>query len=110
MTKEIVKTQKMKPLFLITPGAMGKRDIRRAEKLCGICIAECKDPSAVRLLEPPIDAGMDAQTQAALALARMLVYHEGNNATSFTKASLVEWFTQSLMSFSKSPETVKKAR
>ncbi len=101
--------KKAKPLFLITPGSMTPRDIRRAEKECGIVIAECKDPTQVRCLEPPIDAEISVQARAALALARMLVNYEGHSAITFNKGELVQFFTRALIN-SDQPQHVTKVK
>ncbi len=96
MSENVIKP-KVKPLFLITRGAMTPRDIRRAERETGICICECESPEAVRLLEPPIDADMDTQARAALSLARMIVNHDGGISTYWTKGALQEYFVRCLM-------------
>lgn len=100
---------RVKPLFLVKPGAITATDIERAERECGICIIECETPDAVRLLEPPIDAGIDAQASAALSLTRMVLNHEGNSYTTFTKAGLIEWFTRALM-YGSQPKAVAKVK
>lgn len=43
------KKPRMKPLFLIPPKSMSAKDIRRAERLAGIVIAECSDAPSARL-------------------------------------------------------------
>ncbi len=88
---------KVKPLFLIKPKSMSPRDIRRAEKLAGICIAECEAPEQARFLEPPLDATIDAQARAALALMRYVIDNTTNPSTIFYGANLVKWFVEKLI-------------
>ncbi len=103
------ETKRVKPLFLITPGAMKPRDLRRIENECGVVIAECKAPESVRLVEPPIDADMDAQARAALALARMLVFHDSSINTTFNRGDLIRFFTNALMAYPQ-PKVIQKAK
>lgn len=67
---------RMKPLFLVKPGTMSRADIRRAEKLAGVCIVECADPEGSRYSDPPIDAEIDVQARAALSLLRVILRQE----------------------------------
>ena len=84
---------KAKPLFLVKPDTMSRADIRRAERLCGICIVECKTPDEARFLDPPLDAQIDVQARAALALTRIVVQHQ---ETTFTRSTLLKWFVSHL--------------
>ncbi len=99
--------RKLSPMFLIKPGSMSPRDIRRAEKACGIVIAECSDPDATRHLDKPIDADIDLQAWAALSLVRSIVNSDAGYTTSYSKGTLLDWFVQRLMS-GKPIESVKR--
>lgn len=86
-----------KPLFLVKPGAISPPDIERAQQECGICIVECTEPESVRLLEPPIDSGMDVQAKAALSLARMVVYDQLATTAGWSRGAMIEFFVRHLM-------------
>lgn len=85
---------KLKPLFLVKPGSVSRKDIHRAEKQCGICIVECADPEASRYSEPPLTANLDEQSRAALSLMRMVLRSPN---TDFKRAELVKWFVDILI-------------
>lgn len=91
-------TTKLRPLFLITPGTMSRKDIRRAEQQCGICIAECKAPEQARFLEPPSLVDADAQARAALQLFRYIVQQTQGTTTTFYGVNLVRQFVDTLLS------------
>jgi hypothetical protein len=95
-----------RPLFLTKPQTISRRDINRAEKLCGICIVECADPDATRFCEPPLGADLDEQARAALTLMRVIV---NSDAANFTRAELTKWFVQELFLW-KQPQTVKRVK
>lgn len=103
------KPQRKAPLFLIKPKSMNANAIRRAEKMCGIVIAECEDPGSVRLLEPPIDADMDAQARAALSLFRYVSASTTNATTTFYGANLIKFFVDALLTSSQ-PSRVEKVK
>jgi len=87
--------QKVKPLFIIKPHSMVLKDIRRAERLAGIVIAECSDPESIRLVEPPIHAEVPAQARAALRLMRYVIHYPSNNAggdMNFSRHHLMQKF------------------
>ncbi len=96
----------LQPLFLITPGSVSRKDIRRVEKLTGICMVECKNPEAARFLDAPPDAGLDVQARAALSLFRIILRHPEQN---FTRASLTKWFVEQLLEAPK-PVPVKQVK
>lgn len=98
---------KVKPLFLVLPGSMSPRDIRRIERLANIVVVECKDPNAVRLLEPPVDYDMPAQARAALSLARMIIDSSEALHATWSKGALIQFFTRALM-YQPPPTQVKK--
>jgi hypothetical protein len=91
----------LRPLFLVKPGSVSKKDIRRVEKLCGICMVECSDPDAARYSEPPLGADLNEQARAALSLMRRVMSMPGN----FSKADLMQWFINELITW-KTPEKV----
>ena len=85
-----------KPIFLIAPGSISKRDIKRIEKLGAVVVAECANAGLARFLEPPITAvPLDAHSAAAIKLARHIV---NTDQASFYKSDLVRWFVQMLLS------------
>jgi len=96
----------LKPLFLALPGSISRRDILRAEKMCGICIVECKDPDAARYSEPPLGANLDEQSRAALSLMRVIVSAGEQN---FTRGQLTKWFVEELLTWKRPPE-VKRVK
>jgi hypothetical protein len=103
MSDAIIKT-KYRPVFLVKPGTISPRDIKRTEKQAGICIVECSDPESARFLDAPLDQDIDAQAAAALRLMRFVVSH---NETSFTKGTLMKWFLEVLMT-QPAPAPVKR--
>lgn len=103
------KSERIKPLFLVKPKSMSPRDIRRAEKLAGICIVECAEPESARFLEPPIGAAsIPEQAQAALMLMRH-VMAQGHSTSTFVKADLVKWFVDALM-YQPQPTRVERVK
>lgn len=71
--------------------------MRRAEKQTGLCIVQCTDPDAVRMLEPPIDAEIPAQARAALSLFRYIKdTGTSNTSSTFYKGDLLRWFVDAL--------------
>jgi hypothetical protein len=66
----------IKPLFLIKPKSMSRRDIKRAEA-GGFIIVECSEPEAARFLEPPLMANLDEQARAGLWLMRFVTENQG---------------------------------
>jgi len=89
---------KIKPLFLIAPGTMKLRDIKRAEKLCGIVIAECTKSDEARFLEPPVLlADIDTQARAALQMMRYVIRETASTTTSFYGANLIRSFVNMLV-------------
>jgi hypothetical protein len=96
------ENRQLKPLFLVKPDSMSRKDINRAERLSGICIVECKDPDSARYSEPPLTANLDDQARAALSLMRTVVNHPNSN---FTRGELTKWFIDSLLSWN-APKTV----
>ncbi len=90
------QNKKLRPLFLTKPKTISREDIKRAERLCGICIVECAEPDATRFCEPPIGMDLDTQARAALTLMRTIVNHESQN---FSRAELTKWFVKELISW-----------
>ncbi len=88
---------RIKPLFLIKPKTIGARDIRRAEKMAGICIIECQEPEAARFLEPPIDAEIDVQARAALSLMRYIMRNTTSATQTYYASTLIQTFVDALM-------------
>lgn len=103
MSSEPAKSARLKPLFLIKPNSMSARDIRRAEKLAGICIAECEAPEAARFLEPPIDADIDVQARAALSLMRYIVTETSTTTAMFYGSTLIKRFVDMVIASPRPP-------
>lgn len=97
-------SDKLKPMFVIKPKTMSRRDINRAEKACGIVIIECAEPEDARFLEAPIDAEIDIQARGALDLMRVIVT---GTTTHYSRDWMVTWFVNALMRERK-PEPVKR--
>lgn len=91
----------LRPLFLIKPGTMSRKDISRAERLAGICIVECGEPDAARFCEAPLGADLDEQARAALSLMRTVISHPDTN---FTRGSLTKWFVAELLTWKQPPK------
>lgn len=89
---------------------MKPKDIRRVERLCGIVVVECAKAEDVRLMEPPVDAGVPAQAQAALNLFRRVRATEGNHQTYFYKGTLIEWFVAEIFAQTQPPVVAPVAR
>lgn len=66
-----------KPLFLVKPGTIKPADIKRAERMCGVCIVECEDPNDARFLIPPPPADMEAQARVALKVINWIASERG---------------------------------
>jgi hypothetical protein len=93
---------KLCPLFLIKPGTVSRKDIRRAERFCGICIVECAEPESARYSEPPLGADLDEQARAALSLMRMII---SSPSPDFKRGDLTKWFVNEILTH-KRPENV----
>jgi len=92
----------LKPLFLVKPQSVSRKDIIRAEKHCGICIIECSDPDASRYSEPPLGANLDEQARAALSLLRMIM---ASQSPDFKRSELTKFFVNALLNGSR-PQSV----
>lgn len=97
-----------RPLFLIKPGTISRPDIRRIEKQCLICVAECSDTEAARYSEPPILLGhLDEKARAALGLFRMI---RSQTSPDFKRSDLIRWFVNQLMDFEAKPVPVQPVK
>lgn len=88
------KPSRLQPLFLVKPGTVTRADIRRAEKLGGICIIECADPESARYSEPPLEAQLDVQARACLSLLRMILRSPG---VDFKRGDMTKFFIEALL-------------
>lgn len=70
----------MHQLFLVKTGTLSRADIKRAERLCGICIVECSEPEAARYSEPPIGADIEHQAKTALDLLNWIIAQPNDTA------------------------------
>ena len=96
--------RKLQPMFLVAPGSISVKDKRRAERLCGICIVECKDTASAKYSDVPMGADLDDQARAALTLMRFVVTTPQAN---FTRAEIIKWFVEELTNW-RTPEKVGK--
>lgn len=99
--------ERIKPLFLVKPKSMSRRDIRRAEKEAGIVIVECEEPQTTRLLEPPIDQEIEVQARAALQLMRYVLNNTAGPTTTFYGSNLVKFFVDAMI-YQPPPSRVEK--
>lgn len=88
------KATLLKPLFLVKPGTVSQKDIRRAERLTGIVFVECSEPDSARYMEPPLHVGIDAQSRAALSLVRIIMKHPNAD---LNRGAITKWFVELLM-------------
>jgi hypothetical protein len=88
--------EKLRPLFLIKPGTMSRKDIGRAERMCGICIAECSDTDSARYSEPPLGADLNEQSRAALSLMRKVL---SSPSADFKRGELTKWFVEEILTW-----------
>lgn len=86
-------TQRTKPVIIIEPGAMAKRDIDKMCR-CGISVIEAKNPPAIRFLDPP-PFDRDRQERAAIALCRILLTHQSKGP--FYVSDISQMFCKLLM-------------
>lgn len=92
----------LRPLFVVKPATISRRDINRAEKMAGIVIVECEEPEACRFLQPPPGANLDEQAQAAIALMRMILVSQ---KTDFSRGEMTKFFVDCLLN-NKPPQPV----
>ena len=84
-----------KPVFLIPPGSISKRDIRRIEKSGMVIVAECSNAGGARFLDPPpLAVSLDARAAAAYELFRFIQHHSNSQ---FYKSEIVKWFVDILL-------------
>lgn len=93
----------IKPLFIVKPKTISRRDIKRAEEHAGICIVECSDPDSTRFLDPPPAADLDVQARAAISLMRMI---NKSSAVQFQRSELNKWFVDMMLDWKAQPATV----
>lgn len=84
----------VKALFVVKPKSMSREDIDRAEKECGIVIVECAEPDRIRLVDPPIDAGIDVQAKAAIELMRVIAT---GTTTNYSRDWLMTWLVNAII-------------
>lgn len=70
-TKNQQAKSSIRPVIVLPPDAMAKRDIDRLNR-AGFCVVECKDPALVRCIEPPF-VDYEAPERAAMALCRFML-------------------------------------
>lgn len=88
------ESNRLQPLFLVKPGTVSRADIKRAEKLGGVCIIECAEPESARYSEPPITADIDVQARAAISLMRFII---DAPSPEFKRGDLTKLFVQILL-------------
>jgi len=104
---------KLKPLLIVKPGTVSRKDINRAEQHGGICIIECMEPGEARFMEPPLQANMDSQSRAAMQLLRVVL--NGRPDHVLGRGDLIKVFVDALMNEHPPkavppPESVKGAK
>ena len=99
-------SDKLKALFLVKPNSVSRKDIKRVEQQCGICIVECTDTDAARYSEPPLGADLDSQARAALELLRVVLR---SSTPDFKRGDLLRWFVDELVNNQK-PVDVGKVK
>lgn len=86
--------QRTRPVVIIEPGAMSKRDVERMNK-AGITVVEAKNPPAIRFLDPP-PYDRDQQERAAISLCRVLMTN-GSANTAYYRSSIAEMYVKLLI-------------
>lgn len=97
----------LKPLFLVKPGSVSRKDISRAERQSGICIIECAEPESARYQELPMTYNLNDQARAALSLMRMVV---SSQVVDFKRGDLTKWFVEALLAWDKKPTQVQPVK
>ena len=98
----------LKPMFLVKPGTVSRKDIARAERHSGICIIECAEPESARYQELPLMYDLNDQARAALSLMRSVI---ASPTPDFKRGDLTRWFIEALLAWGNKPgqvPTVKK--
>lgn len=98
MTKPLPKA-----LFLVKSGTISKEDIKRAERMTGVCIVECEDPAAARFLVPPPVADITMQADAAM---KVLTWITTIDAQQIWKSQVTSYFTKLLCQ--PAPQAIKR--
>lgn len=83
----------MKPVIVLPPGVMSKRDMKRLNDN-DFCVVECKEPERVRFCEPP-PLGYSVQEKAAIQLSRRLL--AAKNSWNINRKDLCEILADCLM-------------
>lgn len=89
-----MSTERTKPVVIIEPGAMSKRDVAKMNK-AGITVVEAKNPEAIRFLDPP-PFDRNAQERAAIELCRVLL-QSGSIGTSYQRYNIAEMYVKLLL-------------
>lgn len=84
----------LKPLFLVKPGSVSRKDIERALRHSGVCIVECAETEAARYSEPPLGTDLNEQARAALSLMRMVI---ASPSAEFKRGELTKWFVDAIL-------------
>lgn len=84
----------IKPIIIIQPGAMSKRDVKRMND-AGITVVEAKDPQSIRFLDPP-RASYAEQERAAISLCRTLLSN-GSASTQYYRSTISEMWVAALL-------------
>lgn len=101
--------KKLMPLFLVKPGTMSARDIRRAEKLSGIIVVECAEPDSARYSEAPFTGDIDMMARASMELLRIIMRQPNSE---LNRGSITKWLVEILLTGTKPlpVETVKSVK
>jgi hypothetical protein len=84
----------LKPLFLVKPGSVSRKDIERALRHSGVCIVECSETESARYSEPPMGTDLNEQARAALSLMRMVI---ASPNAEFKRGELTKWFVDAIL-------------
>ena len=82
------------PVIVLPTGQMERADIEELRK-AGFCAVECKDPAAVRFLEPP-PTSVSNRERAAFRLMRTMLA-TGNGGTTFERNAIARSLATILM-------------
>lgn len=85
---------RIKPLLVVKPGTISRRDIARAEKSASVLVIECADPESARFMLPPPESTIGDQAGAALSLMRMVL---STSEPTFTRGTLTKFFCDALL-------------
>jgi hypothetical protein len=87
-------SERIKPVIIVEPGAMAKKDIAKMDK-AGITVVEAKNPQNIRFLDPPPCDRNDYE-RACIKLSRFLLTAGAIN-TQYSRYNISEFFVKALL-------------